>query len=201
MRHRTILMAVPMMLMLCLLCACGGKANDPLQAPMDFRGTLLAKGGCAFELEALAETGDQLWPLTLACELDADGDGSVTILAPESIAGIRAELRDGAGSLRYENVCLGLGTLPGTELAPASAPGRLVRAWARDWLASAGAEDGALLACYEEEPILVRTWFDGEGIPVRAELAVEGVVRFTAEIRNFEWKAGKTNETAKEDLG
>ena len=199
MRRRTILAVL--MMSLCLLCACAGKANNPLQAPMDFRGKLLAEGGCSFELEALAETGDRLWPLTLACWLDANGDGSVTILAPESIAGIRAELRDGAGSLRYEDVCLGLGTLPGTELAPASAPGRLVRAWARDWLTSAGPEEKGLLACYEEDPILVRTWFDGEGIPVRAELAAEGTVRFTAEIRNFEWKAGEKNETAKEDLG
>jgi len=114
--------AVPMMT-LCLLCACGGKEQNPLQAPMDFRAGLLARGGCAFELAARCEAGDRLWELELACELDAEGNGSVTVLAPESIAGIRAVLEGGKGSLRYGELSLGLGKLPGTELAPAAAPG------------------------------------------------------------------------------
>ena len=186
MRYRKTLIAVPM-LILCLLCACAGKANDPLQAPMDHRAALLAKGGCAFELEALAETDGQTWALTLACELDAAGNGTVTVLAPESIAGIAAVTDGETGRLVYKDLALGLGTLPGTELAPAAAPGRLVRAWARDWIASAGPEDGALLACYEDGSLTARTWFDAAGVPIRAELAVDGQSRFQAEIRNFTW--------------
>ena len=200
MRHRLSRVAVPMML-LCLLCACAGGGNDTLQTPMEHRAALLAKGGCAFELEAMAEAGDRLWALTLACELDAGGSGTVTVLAPESIAGISAVLDGASGELRYEDVALGLGTLPGTELAPAAAPGRLVRAWSRDWIASAGDEGGGLLAVYEDGPVMVRTWFDAAGSPMRAELAQDGKVCFSAEIRNFQWKAGKTNETTQEDLG
>ena len=200
MRRRNLFLAV-LMMSLCLLCACGGKANDALQAPMDFRARLLAEGGCAFELEARAEAGDRLWELTLACALDAEGNGTVTVLAPESIAGISAVLEGGQGSLRYGELSLGLGTLPGTELAPAAAPGALVRAWARDWIASAGAEDGALLVCYGDGPDTVRTRFDGQNVPAHAELLADGSVRFSAEIRNFEWKAGITNETAEKDLG
>jgi hypothetical protein len=177
-----------MMILLCLLCACAGKANDPLQAPMDFRADLLARGGCAFELEALADTDGQTWALTLACELDAEGGGTVRVLAPESIAGITAVTDGGTGSLVYEDLALGLGTLPDTELAPAAAPGRLVRAWARDWIASAGTGDGTLLACYEDGSLTVRTWFDAEGVPVRAELSIDGYTRFQTEIRNFTWK-------------
>ena len=176
-----------LMTTLCLLCACAGKANDPLQAPMDFRAELLARGGCAFELEALADADGQCWTLTLACALDPDGSGTVTVLAPESIAGIAAVTDGETGSLVYEDLCLGLGTLPGTELAPAAAPGRLVRAWARDWIASAGTEDGSLLACYEDGSLTARTWFDASGVPIRAELSIDGRTRFTAEIRDFQW--------------
>ena len=199
--RRRMIVAVQMMILLCLLCACGGKAKDPLQAPMDFRAALLAKGGCAFELEALAETDGQCWALTLACELDADGNGTVTVLAPESIAGISAVTDGETGSLVYEDLALGLGTLPGTELAPAAAPGRLVRAWARDWIASAGPEGEALLACYEDGSLTARTWFDAEGVPLRAELSIDGRACFTAAIRNFTWKVETNDETAKEDLG
>ena len=199
MRHWKL--AVPMMLLLCLLCACAGGAKDPLQTPMDHRAALLSRGGCAFELEARAEAGGQLWALRLACVLDADGGGTVTVLAPESIAGISAQLEPESDSLSYDGLTLALGTLPGTELAPAAAPGRLVRAWARDWIASAGEEEAGLLACYGEGPLTVRTWFDGSGVPIRAELAADGQMRFSAEIENFEWKAGTTNETTQEDLG
>jgi hypothetical protein len=62
-----------LMMTLCLLCACGGKEKDPLQAPMDFRAELLARGGCAFELAARSEAGDRLWELELACALDPEG--------------------------------------------------------------------------------------------------------------------------------
>jgi hypothetical protein len=113
----------------------------------------------------------------------------------------KAVLDGDTGRLRYEDLALGLGTLPGTELAPAAAPGRLVRAWARDWIASAGDDADSLLAVYEDGPATVRTWFDAEGVPLRAELAQDGRVCFRAEIRNFQWKAGNTNETTQEDLG
>lgn len=201
MRHRVFSFAVPMMLLLCLLCACAGGENEGLQTPMEHRAALLAKGGCSFELDAEAEAGERLWSLTLACELDAEGGGTVTVLAPESIAGIAAVLDGDTGRLRYEDLALGLGTLPGTELAPAAAPGRLVRAWARDWIASAGDDADSLLAVYEDGAATVRTWFDAEGVPLRAELAQDGRVCFRAEIRNFQWKAGNTNETTQEDLG
>ena len=200
MRRRWMMIAV-LMMNLCLLCACGGKAKDPLQAPMDFRAELLARGGCVFELAARSEAGDRLWELELACELDAEGNGSVTVLAPESIAGVSAVLEGGKGSLRYGELSLGLGTLPGTELSPAAAPGALVRAWARDWIASAGPDEDGLLVCYGDGPVTVRTRFDAGGVPLRAELLVDGRARFSAEIRKFEWKAEQDNETTEENLG
>ncbi len=190
-----------LMTTLCLLCACGGKETDPLRAPMDFRTRLLAEQGCSFVLEARAQSGDRLWALGLDCRLDETGDGAVTVLAPESIAGITALLRDGSRSLRYEELCLGLGTLPGTELAPAAAPGQLVRAWSEAWIASAGADETGLLVCYEADPLQIRTWFDPAGLPLRAEIFSEGSLCFSGEIRNFAWKSERTNEAVEENLG
>lgn len=193
-------LAVPMMLLF-LLCACGRKETDPLQAPMDFRGTLLAQGGCHFVAEACAETGDRAWELTLDCVLDAEGSGTVTVLAPETIAGVTARIEGTDGSLSYDTLVLGLGTLSDSELAPAAAPGRLVRAWARDWISSAGAEDGSLLVCYGGQAMEVRTRFGADGTPVQAELLQNGKTCFTAELQNFEWKAGTNDETTEENVG
>ena len=190
-----------LMMSLCLLCACGGKESEPIQAPMDFRRELLTRGGCAMELEARAESGNLVWELTLDCSLDPTGKGSVTVLAPESIAGVTALVDEAAGGLRYGDLALGLGLLPGTELAPAAAPGKLVRAWAQTWIASAGEEGPGSMARYEDGRFTVSTWFDENRVPLRAELAVDGKLCFTAEIRKFEWKALETNETTEENLG
>ena len=198
--RRRILTAV-LMTTLCLLCACAGGGNEPLQTPLDFRAEFLSHGGCAFELEAVAETGELCWSLTLACALDEAGSGSVTVLAPESIAGIRAVTDGETGSLTYDGLALGLGTLPDTELAPAAAPGVLARAWAQTWIASAGLEGEETRAVYEDGGLRVDTWFDVGGVPVRVALALDGQTRFTAEIRNFTWKDGTEHETTQENLG
>ena len=177
-----------LLLPLCLLCACAGKEIEPLEAPMAFRAALLERGGCRFELEALAQAGEELWPLTLACDLDASGGGTVTVLAPESIAGVCARLEGEKGTLEYEDLALALGRLPDSDLAPAAAPGVLVRAWARDWIASAGPDGEDLLACYQGKDLEIRTWFDAGGLPLRAELALDGEVRFQGDVKNFAWK-------------
>ncbi|MBQ1371385.1 MAG: hypothetical protein IIY70_00510 [Oscillospiraceae bacterium] len=193
-------LAVPM-LMLCLLCACGSKETNPVQAAVEFRSALLTHGGCGFTLEAQADSGEGVWALTLECNLDQRGGGTVTVLAPESIAGISAALDAETGQLRYQDLALGLDLLPGTELAPAAVPGRIVRAWAEDWIASVGPEGEAQLVCYEEPGLEVRTWFDAAGTPLRAELLRNGQRCFAGEIQNFEWKAGTNNETTQENLG
>lgn len=200
MRRCANLLAVPMMLLF-LLCACGRSETNPVQAPMDFRGTLLSQGGCRFVAEACAETGDRVWELTLDCTLDAEGSGTVTVLAPETIAGITAQIDGADGSLCYDTLVLGLGTLPDSTLAPAAAPGRLVLAWARDWIASAGTEDESLLVCYSAEALEIRTRFGADGTPVQAELLQNGKTCFSAELHNFEWKAETKNETTEENVG
>ncbi|MBR6413508.1 MAG: hypothetical protein IKS21_02715 [Oscillospiraceae bacterium] len=200
MRQIAMILAVLMMLLF-LLCACGRSESNPLQAPMDFRGTLLAQGGCHFVAEACAETGDRVWALTLDCTLNAEGSGTVTVLAPETIAGITARIDGEDGSLCYETLVLGLGTLPDSTLAPVAAPGKLVLAWARDWIASAGAEDETLLVCYSAEALEVRTRFGADGTPVQAELLQNGKACFSAELHNFEWKAETKDETTEENVG
>ena len=148
---------------------------------------------------------DGVGPATYAKLRAALGDAVNIFSASESqlssIAGISAVCEAGGASLCYEDLALGLGTLPGTELSPAQAPSRLVRAWAQAWIASAGADGAETLACYDDGDLTVRTWFDAGGVPVRAELAVDGRVYFSAELRNFTWKAGNEHETAKENLG
>ena len=45
-----------------------------------------------------------------------------------------------------------------------------------------------LLACYQGKDLEIRTWFDAGGLPLRAELALDGEVRFQGDVKNLAWK-------------
>ena len=180
---RSALSALMTALLLLTGCAGGPGVEGKLERQRD---ALRSCPEIRFQAEVTGAAGDRVFTCTLDC-VSTPEETVLTVASPESIAGIAAVTDGETGSLVCDGLCLGLGTLPGTELAPAAAPGRLVRAWARDWIASAGTEDGALLACYEDGSLTARTWFDAEGVPLRAELSIDGRTRFTAEIRNFQW--------------
>ena len=193
------------MLLLCLLCACRGEKTESIQAPMDFRAALLRAGGCRFRAEGTVEQADKSLDFTLDCLCRADGTAELTILAPESVAGITAAVTAAGGALEYQDVRVGLGAGTDDRLTPLLAPVTLTEAWCRGWLTSAGEEDGALCAVFElepgQDPLTVYTWFSPAGVPLRAELVRGGVAALRLRLSEFEWIHGGTNEAAEENLG
>ena len=193
------------MMLLCLLCACGGKENNPLQAPLDFRAALLNAGGCRLKLEGTADVGDRIWEFALDADLRTDGSADLTLTGPERIAGITAHLEGAEGRLDCEEVHVEFGIPEDERLAPAAAPTTLILAWSEGYLASAGPEGEETRAVFElgygAEALRVDTWFDGKGVPLRAELSREGRTRTRLTISDFDLYAGGEHETAEEDLG
>ena len=196
--------AVPMML-LCLLCACGGKETSPLQAPMDFRVSLLQAGGCRVKLEGTADTSDRIWEFALEANLQTDGTADLTLIRPEGVAGITAHLEGASGRLGCEEVSVEFGIPEDERLAPAAVPSTLILAWAEGYLASAGPDGTEILAVYElgydADAVRVETWFDATGTPVRAELGREGKTGIRLNLSNFELYSGGSYEAVEEDLG
>ena len=97
------------MMLLCLLCACGGKETSPLQAPMDFRVSLLQAGGCRVKLEGTADTSDRIWEFALEANLQTDGTADLTLIRPEGVAGITAHLEGASGRLGCEELSVEFG--------------------------------------------------------------------------------------------
>lgn len=192
-------------MLLCLLCACSsGKGTDHVQAAMDFRADLLSAGGCAFQSECTADWGDTVFSCTLDGDLDPEGGGWVTVLAPESVAGISAALKGGEGTLEYEDVALGLSPLPGS-IAPIQLPGVFVQAWTQGWIAGAGRDGDALCVQYElgygPEKLTIYTWFDENARPLRGELYYDDHMGAAVTLTEFTFAPGGTDETVETDLG
>ena len=97
-----------------LLCACAGKPakQDLAQPALDFRQALL-ENGCSFEAEITADFEDYVYSFTLSCEEDSDGSMQMRILAPDTLAGITAQIEGERAKLVFGDTEAAFGTLSG----------------------------------------------------------------------------------------
>ena len=99
-----------MMTLCLLLTACGGtggEAGDAADARMPYRNM----AGCVMEAEVSCTQDGAAWEATLQCDYVPEGETTVEVLAPETIAGVKAVLSDGEVELVYEDQCLNAGNL------------------------------------------------------------------------------------------
>lgn len=106
-----------MMTLCLLLTACGGtggEAGDAADARMPYRNM----AGCVMEAEVSCTQDGAVWEATLQCDYVPEGETTVEVLAPETIAGVKAVLSDGEVELVYEDQCLNAGNLSSQEVSP-----------------------------------------------------------------------------------
>ena len=83
---------VPMMALVLLLTACGGREGKTMTA--DLRDRYHDMTGCTIEAEVSCGQEDLAWEAVLRCEYVPGGESTVEVLSPETIAGVRAVLSD-----------------------------------------------------------------------------------------------------------
>ena len=174
-------------MLLCLLCACGGKENNPLQAPMDFRAGLLAAGGCTYTGHVTLDTGERVYDYTLQTDWSADGRMEARITAPDLLAGITARLEPGSTRLEYDGVAMDLGDTGGGPICPMNAPALVCAGWSEGYIACADTSPAPTVT-YESgwgaDTVTVNTRFE-DGLPVWAELVYRNRTVLTMEITDF----------------
>ena len=121
--------------------------------------------------------------------LDYREDGglaSVTVTAPELIAGICARVgRDGT-KLEYGDVSLDTGDLDDRGLSPMSALPLLVKTLRSVSPESCWQEDGrTVVQLLADDALLCTVWLGSEGLPVRAEIISDGRLTVVMEIEDF----------------
>lgn len=164
------------MLLLCFLTGCAGEQST-LSEAIQFRADLVQAGGCSFTAEITADYGDTVQTFTLACDADGEGTTLLTLLAPETIAGITATVTDGGGTITYDGMALDFGLLANGNVIPAAGPALVATCWCKEYISSAGEEEGLYRVSYQknfdEKALLIDTYFE-KGIPICAEVCYNG---------------------------
>lgn len=194
-----------LMILLCLLTACSSKENTDLQAPMDFRTQLLQTGACTFSADMTADYGESIQQFSVRCECQTDGTSNIEVIAPETIAGIAAQISDDGSTLNFEDMAVSFAPLAKGNVAPVSAPVLLVTAWTQAYISTAGREGELRRITYEngfdERQLTVDCWFDEKNVPICAEICYNNETVLKIEITDFSFVSGGNNDATEEDMG
>ena len=178
---------IALMISCLLLCGCGSKKLE--KDYESFASDLSQKDSLSFTADLRAEYEDKTARFTLGYEEDSQG-GTVTVLAPELIKGIKAHISPGSTSLQYESIVLDTGALDNFGLSPLSSLPHLLQALREGHMDSFWEEDEALvLQLQAEDELKCTVWFEKESMrPLRAELSSGGRVTVFVEIDH--WNEG-----------
>ena len=184
---------VPMMALCLLLMGCGAGEESAAEA---LRQPYREMTGCAMTAEVrLSGEDGTVGDFTLRCEYDPEGVTTVEVLAPETAAGVIAEIDGEDLTLRYRGLVLGAGTVSSEKLSPMECLPELMAAAREGWLLSESRETVGEEPCLrltldrtgEEGGKIVSTLYlrEGDGIPVYGEIAAEGEVLLKAAFTDF----------------
>ena len=194
-----------MMALCLLLVGCGAGEESGAEAALrPYR----EMTGCAMTAEVRCGGEDgTVGDFTLRCEYDPEGVTTVEVLAPETAAGVIAEIDGEDLTLRYQDLVLGAGTVSSEKLSPMECLPELMAAAREGWLLSESRETVGEEPCLrltldrtgEEGGKIVSTLYlrEGDGVPVYGEIAVEGTVVLKAAFTDFTF--GETCDTVKEN--
>ena len=196
---------VPMMALCLLLMGCGAGEESAAEA---LRQPYREMTGCAMTAEVrLSGEDGTVGDFTLRCEYDPEGVTTVEVLAPETAAGVIAEIDGEDLTLRYRDLVLGAGTVSSEKLSPMECLPELMAAAREGWLLSESRETVGEEPCLrltldrtgEEGGKIVSTLYlrEGDGVPVYGEIAVEGTVVLKAAFTDF--TCGETCDTVEEN--
>ena len=125
-------MCVPMIALCLLLTACGGAGEE--QDAADLRDRYHDMTGCSMEAAVTCDQNGAEWTAELKCEYVPGGESTVEVLSPETIAGVKAVLRDTDWYLEYQGKSMDAGSLSREEISPAACLPRLMNALRDGWL-------------------------------------------------------------------
>lgn len=184
--------SVPMIVLCLLLTACGGTGEEEAASLRDRYHNM---SGCAMEAVVSCDQNGTAWEATLQCEYVPEGESRVEVVAPETIAGIRAVLSDTEWCIEYGDICLNAGAVSAEEISPAACLPRLMSALRDGWLLEESREDWNGVPCVrltvdqtglQDGKLVSTVWLrQDDGIPLRGEIAVEGEIILTAEFTSF----------------
>lgn len=108
------------LLLLCLLTGCAGGTDDN-DTVLDLRSEILSRTGCSGTMTLTADYGQRVYSYEVDFTEEEDEGLTLTLTAPEAVAGITAVVREGQTALEYDGVRLETGPLNDEGLSPLDA--------------------------------------------------------------------------------
>jgi len=189
-------LCVPMMILCLSLCGCGGnKAANEAEA---LRQPYRDMSGCTMEAEITCGAGtEDLLTFSVRCDCVPTGESTVEILAPESIAGVKAIVDGRTLKVEYAGACLNMGTLSSEKLSPAACLPQLIAALREGWLLEENREELGGVSCRRlcldqtgenGGKVVSAVWLNEEkGTPVFGEISVEDEIILQARFTGFQF--------------
>ena len=174
-----------------LLTACGGEEErDPAS---ELQAAYAGLAAATLEADITCHYDDETRTYTMLCDY-TPGSSTVTVLAPEDLAGISATVAEGELTLSYEDVSLDAGSYSAAAISPVAALPKLMEAAAAGYVSQQSVEELEERSCLRlscdldgEEGDLYTTWFDQETLlPLYSEISVDGVVVYQVAWSRFE---------------
>lgn len=166
------------------LAACANETSADAKA-LEVRAYLLGLSHLEGVAYLTADYGTRVYEYVTQVSYQRDGDLSVTITAPEALAGITARLKDGALSMSFDGMQIETGKLTTGGLSPMEAIPSILKSAESGYIAESAFEtlDGAqvLRVTYraaESTPGVgeeATVWFDlVSNLPISAEILSDG---------------------------
>ena len=184
-----------MILLLALLCACGG-GNADNELVLSLREDVQNIDAWSGEMELTADYGQRVYAYSVSFTGDREEGTTLTITAPEEAAGITAVAKEGQTWLDYDGVRLETGPLDPQGLSPMDALPALLTELETGTVAEVGTEtdgDLSLLRLTLRDPEVTPGtgretvfWFDkAQKMLLRAELRNDGATVVSCVFSSF----------------
>lgn len=185
------LLCVPMILLLLAGCADGG-VSEAEQLALSVRGSCLEASAWTAQVAVTADYGQRVYQYDLTAAWDGE-ETTLTVTAPETVAGITARTAGESGFLEYDGLVLETGPLDEEGLDPVSAVPLLWEQARSGYLMTCSLdEDGKLrLDCGDPEEVPgtgreVTLWFTPDTNTLTAgEIRVDGFRVIRCDYTNF----------------
>ena len=146
-------------------------ADDGKSQFLEFVNVVSSAENISFSAKVSAQYSDKTAQFTLGYEQTADG-ASVSVIEPEMLRGIKANVAGKNLSLEYDGAILDIGTLDDAELSPMSSLPLIVQAMRNGHLEISWVEDDMLAArIIPADDYVVTLWIDSSLTPRSAEIS------------------------------
>ena len=186
------LLFVPMMILLLASCAGGTGMSEAEELALTMRGEYLAMTGCTTKAAITADYGQRVYDFELTAAV-AGEKTTMTLTAPEEVAGMTAYVEGKDGALEYDGVWVETGPLDDSGSTPISALPALLETARSGYMTACSLEEDGLLRvdCGDPEGIPgtgveYTLWFDPETHALRrGEVRADGMRTILCEFTDF----------------